>query len=788
MFLAVRRLGLALLLCGCNSACAGHFFGPSAKQFLKSGHWEYSLDENNDAVVRRYSGTGGLIQVPSTIDGHMVRGIGTSAYFGSPFSQLHEDAMVLVPDTVNAVYQGAFADSERLTNVILPPSVTNFGESVFSGSKNLVAASLPAGLCNVPSGTFEGCVALTNVSLSINAVRIESGAFAGCARLDRLVIPESVTYIGAHAFQDCSRLKGIVIPKGVTNIMGSAFEGCNSLGSIAIPDSVKTIGHGAFRGCARLTNVAIGNGFTNDGGSLFVGAPLRSASIDTKVASWRPGWGPAEAFEVFLGTNVRVVGSFSHTGLAEIAIPDGVVSIADGAFQGCTNLTTVAIPDSVTSIGRSAFSDCTSLTNVTIGRGVTNIGDYAFSGSTDLKAVRLPDGIRVIGDYAFAGCTKLRKVTIAIGPTKIGERAFSGCESLGKIAIPDSVTQIGYGAFHGCKALLQVRLPTNWLESGDPFNIFDKQPAPLPALEVAAGKRRQPFAESIMVKVRRGGSVEIPLRGMHQSLNRLEYRIIGKPQHGSLSAVMQYAESERQDPGFVTYTHGGDKVSTRDAFDFDAKDPATGRAGRGRVTVMMDDAVIISPPTMLDFGTVAVGDPPVRRNFEFCNAGVGIIKWIAAVPEPFTLLGESVYVLHPGEKVTIPVLFAPRNVGPYLFPIQLAPGNPAVLTLKGEAMHPFAVEASSCIFEEQPDGSRTARATIKNQSQNPQQIFVTFPSETPVKPVPTVELAPGEVTEVTLRIPSGQKTKAAPFTVCFKNPAHTVALDFQARDIPAPRW
>ena len=65
---------------------------------------------------------------------------------------------------------------------------------------------------------------------------------------------------------------------------------------------------------------------------------------------------------------IKVAGTDCLYDLSEphFTIPDGVTSIEDYAFWGCSGLTSVTIPDSVTSIGEWAFSGCSSLKSVTI--------------------------------------------------------------------------------------------------------------------------------------------------------------------------------------------------------------------------------------------------------------------------------------------------------------------------------------------------------------------------------------------------------------------------------------
>lgn len=163
------------------------------------------------------------------------------------------------------------------------------------------------------------------------------------------------------------------------------------------------------------------------------------------------------------GCLVTVIGASCFAGnvFAErIAVPEGVTSVEDYAFECCSMLKKIYLPDSLTAIGNGAFSGCCSLYLVDIQDNVKTIGDGAFLECTSLVSFIAPKSLQTVGDFAFANCTELIKADFHDSSLEaVSNRMFYSCTSLSAVRLPEGISAVGIRAFSNNAGINYLYLP-----------------------------------------------------------------------------------------------------------------------------------------------------------------------------------------------------------------------------------------------------------------------------------------------------------------------------------------
>jgi hypothetical protein len=375
---------------------------------------QYNYITNNGTItITGYTGAGGSVTIPSTINGLAVTDIGTNAFQGVP-----NLTGVTIPNSVTNIQDGAFYgtsvfvvtlgnglvsiganafaftsyNSSTFLPLTFPNSLTSIGDTAFQACQNINGVKIPSSVTNIGANPFAGCLlaslavatnnpAYTNVSnvlFNKNQTALIGFPQGGGGTY---VVPGTVTNIGACAFYNCDSLFNIIISNTVTSIGSNAFKYCAGLTSCIIPSSVTNIGHGPFSACTSL----------------------QAISVDTN----NPAYVSVDG--VLFDANQTTIISFPGAKLGQpYTIPATVTNVSDEAFYGCSGLFGVTIPHSVVSIGKGAFNACGNLRNLVIPDSVTSIGFQAFEGDSALKSIVLPGSVTNIDQRAFGDCANIR--------------------------------------------------------------------------------------------------------------------------------------------------------------------------------------------------------------------------------------------------------------------------------------------------------------------------------------------------------------------------------------------
>ena len=169
-------------------------------------------------------------------------------------------------------------------------------------------------------------------------------------------------------------------------------------------------------------------------------------------------WAPGASIGGTQYTLVGVVPNKSQTypALTAFVFGEGCELTNVSAFYGCTGLTEIAIPDGTVTIPQNAFKGCTNLDKITLPASLETVGEYG-----------LPFGVSYyISDFAaFCGIDWTVSVEFALDDAC--RLYLNGNEVVGNITIPGSVSRIGTGALHGLSRITGITMPGTVTEIGD---------------------------------------------------------------------------------------------------------------------------------------------------------------------------------------------------------------------------------------------------------------------------------------------------------------------------------
>jgi len=205
IFLMLLLLLGAFIVVVPGTAIAPHpLFPPGGG--IQVGDYTYLSDSPGVARITGYTGNGGAVTIPSTLDGNTVTVIGQHAF--------------------DSIY------GSLVTSVIIPSSVTYIDEMAFGWCSSLTSVTILEGVKTIGVSAFALCSSLTSVTIPNKVITLGNYAFSTCTALTSVTIPDSVTTIGESAFSGCTSLISVTIGSGVTAIDVYAFNGCTSLTSI----------------------------------------------------------------------------------------------------------------------------------------------------------------------------------------------------------------------------------------------------------------------------------------------------------------------------------------------------------------------------------------------------------------------------------------------------------------------------------------------------------------------------------------------------------------------------
>lgn len=239
-------------------------------------------------------------------------------------------------------------------HVVIPVGITEIGEKAFFNCRELVSVTIPNTVKSIGNSAFEECVSLECVELPDRLVTIGNRAFWCCPSLLSINLPYSLASIGDAAFNGCYDLKLLKFPRCV-QLGKNVFEYTSGL-TLVVPPTWNSsdpefyyVGQVIYQEPEKCIDQIV---LTRDDIAKYNIIPVYGETVIPKEVRDNDGnWHEV----IGIGTGAF----YNRKDLNSVKLP-ARVSIATGAFMGCTNAE-ICVPRTTLSIADHAFDDAANI-------------------------------------------------------------------------------------------------------------------------------------------------------------------------------------------------------------------------------------------------------------------------------------------------------------------------------------------------------------------------------------------------------------------------------------------
>jgi hypothetical protein len=345
------------------------------------------ITNNGTITITGYTGSGGNVTVPDTINGLPV----TTIFHA--FKHCLNLTSVTIPNTVTSIGWEAFDDCYNLTNALIGNGVTNIDIGAFGYCTSLISVTIGTNVTSISGSAFNNCVALTGVYFNGNAPSVDSYAFVNDDHAVVYYLPGTtgwgstlggcptssgypptpyfyttnngtITITKCVGYNSALTIRSMINGLPVTGIGDSAFWNCTSLPSITIPNSVTNIGWFAFDDCYSLSSVyfkgnapSVGSGvsYGNNNATVYYLPGTTGWENFFQLTGLTPvQWNPHAQSDPSFGVQNNKFG-FNITGSSNLVIVvEGCTDLANPVW---TSIGTNTLNTFIGTNGTSYFSD-----------------------------------------------------------------------------------------------------------------------------------------------------------------------------------------------------------------------------------------------------------------------------------------------------------------------------------------------------------------------------------------------------------------------------------------------